>query len=241
MQTIRVYINLQIRSGKTITVTGEDFHYLKNVMRVSNGRIINIFNEKDGEFSSIVKSVTKKDIILDVMENIKTSETENITDTELIFTPIRHTRQDILIEKATELGVTTLSPIITENTSVKDINTERALSIAKQAAEQSRRLSIPKINELVTFNNKIKNFNFSERKLIYLDERQNLTNPTTAKILEKYQNTPTSFLIGPEGGFTIEEFQILENSNAIGISLGQRILRAETASIAVLAIYNLMK
>ena len=110
--------------------------------------------------------------------------------------------------------------------------------IVKQASEQSRRLSIPKINKLITFYEKIKSFDFNKRNLIYLDERVQIKNK--AGLLQQFKNKPVSFLIGPEGGFDDNEFKILSETNAVSISLGKQILRAETAGISVLSLYNLL-
>ena len=95
-----------------------------------------------------------------------------------------------------------------------------------------------KINELLTFKEKIAKFDFLNRTLIYLDERQN-DNQTTTEILKKFKNKPVSFLIGPEGGFSQEEFEILSKTQAQGITLGKQILRAETAGISIIALYNI--
>lgn len=238
MAKIRVYSNKNLRTSSLLKIEDEDFHYLKNVMRLKKNENFNIFNEINGEFNCNIIEINKKDLKIQIEEQIHTPAKENLNDTELIFPPIRHQRLDFLIEKATELGITQLSPIITQNTSVKNINTERIFTISKEATEQSRRLSIPKINELLTFKEKIAKFDFSNRTLIYLDERQN-DNQTTTEILKKFKNKPVSFLIGPEGGFSQEEFEILSKTQAQGITLGKQILRAETAGISIIALYNI--
>lgn len=238
MGKIRVYSNKNLHTDSFLLIDGDDFHYLKNVMRLKNNENFILFNEKDGEFDCTVMAINKHDLKIQIGQMLRGADTENLNDAELIFTPIRHSRQDFLIEKATELGIKTLSPIITTNTSVKDINIERAYTIAKEATEQSRRLSIPKINNLETFTEKIAKFDFSSRTLIYLDERQN-NNENTTEILKKYHGKPVSFLIGPEGGFTPTEFEILSKTNAVGITLGNLILRAETAGISIIALYNI--
>lgn len=238
MAKIRVYSNKNLRTSSLLKIEDEDFHYLKNVMRLKKNENFNIFNEINGEFNCNIIEINKKDLKIQIEEQIHTPAEENLNDTELIFPPIRHQRLDFLIEKATELGITQLSPIITQNTSVKNINTERIFTISKEATEQSRRLSIPKINELLTFKEKIAKFDFLNRTLIYLDERQN-DNQTTTEILKKFKNKPVSFLIGPEGGFSQEEFEILSKTQAQGITLGKQILRAETAGISIIALYNI--
>ncbi len=238
MSKIRVYSNKNLRISSLLRIDDDDFHYLKNVMRLKKDEHFILFNERDGEFDCNIIELNKKDLKIQIETQLRTPDTKKLNDVELIFTPIRHQRQDFLIEKATELGIKTLSPILTKNTSIKDINTERAITIAKEATEQSRRLSIPQINPLIPFTEKIAKFDFQNRILIYLDERQN-TDQNTVEILNKYKNKPVSFLIGPEGGFDASEFEILSKTNAVGITLGKLILRAETAGISIISLYNI--
>ena len=238
MGKIRVYSNKNLRISSLLRIEDDDFHYIKNVMRLKKDEHIILFNATDGEFDCNIIELNKKDLKVQIETQLRTPSSENLNDTELIFTPIRHQRQDFLIEKATELGIKTLSPILTKNTSIKDINIERANIIAKEATEQSRRLSIPNITPLTSFNEKIAKFDFNNRILIYLDERQN-NNQNTVDILRKYKGKPISFLIGPEGGFDENEFEILSQTPAIGITLGKLILRAETAGISIISLYNI--
>ena len=238
MGKIRVYSNKNLRLESLLRIENEDFHYIKNVMRLKKDEHFILFNANNGEFECNIIELNKKDLKVQILNQLRSPETENLPDTELIFPPIRHQRQDFLIEKATELGIKTLSPILTKNTAIKDINIERAQTIAKEATEQCRRLSIPQINSLTSFFEKISKFDFKNRTLIYLDERQN-SSQNTIEILKKYKNTPTSFLIGPEGGFDKSEFEILEKTTAIGITLGKLILRAETAGISIITLYNI--
>ena len=238
MSKIRLYSDKNLRISSLLRIEDDDFHYLKNVMRLTKNEHFIIFNAKDGEFDCNVIEINKKDLKIQIESQIRTPDNENLNDTELIFTPIRHQRQDFLIEKATELGIKTLSPILTKKTAIKDINIERSQIIAKEASEQSRRLSVPQINPLTTFFEKISSFDFKNRTLIYLDERQNLKQ-NTSDILKKYKDKPVSFLIGPEGGFSQDEFETLSKTPAVGITLGKLILRAETAGISVISLYNI--
>ncbi len=238
MGKIRIYTEKNLRKQSLLRIEDDNFHYIKNVMRLKKNDKFSIFNGNDGEFECNILEINKKDLQVQIGNKTRNIDTEFIRDTELIFTPIRHSRQDFLIEKVTELGIKTLSPIITQNTSVKNINIQRANIISKEATEQSTRLSKPTINKLETFAEKIFKFDFEKRTLIYLDERQS-ENENTVKILQKYKDTPISFLIGPEGGFSKNEFEILSKTKAIGITLGNLILRAETAGIVITSLYNI--
>lgn len=238
MSKIIIYNENSLSLNSQIFITGKDFHYLKNVMRVKVGFVIFVFNEKCGEFEAVVVKINKDDLILELKKQSRKSIDENLPDTEIIFSPIRHNKQDFLIEKVCELGVKTLSPVLMKNSAVKDVNIIRMNEIVKQASEQSRRLSIPTVNKLVTLYDKIKNFDFKSRNLVYLDERVEVKNK--AGLLLKLKDKPISFLIGCEAGFDDEEFDLLEHTSAISVSLGSQILRAETAGISVLSLYNLL-
>ena len=238
MSKIRIYSENILSLNSELIIIGKDFHYLKNVMRVKVGFIIFVFNEKCGEFEASVTKINKNDLVLSLYKQTRKSDDENLPDTEIIFSPIRHNRQDFLIEKACELGVKILSPVLMKNSAVKDVNIIRMKEIVKQASEQSRRLSIPKVNELITISEKIKNFDFENRNLIYLNEREEVKN--TAGFLSKFKDKPVSFLIGGEAGFDENEFEMLSKTPAVSVSLGKQILRAETAAITVLAVYNLL-
>ena len=237
MNIQRLYIPEEIKENKTIILTNDDFHYIKNVIRLKQNDEIKIFNESCGEYLGIISQIGKKELTITPQHQLRDKNSETLNDTEIIFSSIRHTRQDILIEKITELGVKTISPIITKYTNIKNINLERLNTITKEACEQSNRLSKPKINQPQTLQEKIKSFDFTKRTLVYLDERKDIQN--TIDILKNYKNKPISFLIGPEGGFSNEEFELLKTTPAISVSLGNLILRTETATIAILTLYNL--
>ena len=233
----RLYIPQKINENKPIHITGDDFHYIKNVIRLKEDDEILLFNNESGEFLSKLSKIEKREMTITPLTQTRPADDEEIPNTELIFSPIKHNRQDLIIEKTTELGIKELSPIITKYTNNKNINLERLNTIAKEATEQSRRLSKPTINEPVSFIEKIRSFDFENRTLVYLDERP--TQKNSIDILKALKNKPVSFLIGPEGGFSPEEFEILKQTPAIGISLGDLILRAETATISIIAIYNI--
>ena len=238
MGKIRVYCKKNLQNVKSLVIDGDDFHYLRNVMRLGVGQKFFLFNEDNGEFECAVRDINKKNLDVDIVMQTRTPNDEKIADVELIFTPIRHTRLDFLVEKTTELGVSTLSPVITKNTSVKDANTERLSNIAKEATEQSRRLSIPKINPVEKFMDKVLNFDFDNRVLVYFDERQDVKE-NTVDVLRKFKEKPISFIVGPEGGFSEDEFEMLSKTPAISVSLGSLILRAETAGIVAIALHNI--
>jgi 16S rRNA (uracil1498-N3)-methyltransferase len=228
MGSIRLHMGA-ISDG--MEISGADFRYLRTVMRVSPGDSLLVFNEDDGEFEASISEVSKKSLSLILGRRMRGIDSSRLPDVELAFSPIRHARQDFMVEHATELGAIALSPIVMERSQVRDFNAERARSIAKEAAEQSGRLSVPRIGEPVKFADFLGSFDFDSRSLVFLDER---------KSAEKHRMppAPATLLIGPEGGFSPAEFAALEGSKAIGISLGPLVLRAETAALAALATFN---
>ena len=217
--------------GNRIALAGADFHYLARVMRIGVGDSVNIFNSEQGEFLATVAEVSKHSVTLLVGNQVRAPGTGNLPDLGLAFSPIRHTRQDSLIEHATELGVTRITPVLMRHSSNRAFNTDRAQLIVKEAAEQSGRLSLPVVKELEPFDKWLAKFDFKARRLVYLDCRPD-ANELTAN------NLPATILLGPEGGFSPEELSALAKTPAEAVTLGSLVLRSETAGLAALAIYN---
>ena len=173
----------------------------------------------------------------------KISEIKEETDLWLIFSPIKLFRMNITIQKATELGVSQFFPCITQNTNQSKINMRNLYMNIVEAAEQSERLTLPKLNEAVNLNNLLRDFP-KDRGLIFCNENdKNLPN-----IFNALENKSSIFkkwaiLIGPEGGFSETETQeILSISSTIPVSLGKRILRSDTATtVALFAVQSLVE
>ncbi|MDR3126189.1 MAG: 16S rRNA (uracil(1498)-N(3))-methyltransferase [Rickettsiales bacterium] len=214
-----------------LELKGADFHYLHDVMRLGPGGAVNVFNEADGEFGARVSEVSRRSVVLDVGGMVRGPESESLQDIGLAFSPIRHARQDFMVEHATELGAMSLSPVVMERSQVRAFNAGRAREIARQASEQSRRLSVPEVLSPVRFADFMAGFDFKSRRLVFLDER-----PSAKRA--PMPPAPATFLVGPEGGFSEAEFAALDASPAVGISLGPLVLRSETAALAALAAYG---
>ena len=227
----RLYISEPIRADSTLTLSRSQSHYLINVMRMTSGDQFLVFNGIDGEWKVFITDANKRCTTVSVTE--QTSPQTNELDIWLLFAPIKKDRTDFIIEKATELGVSKIMPVITEHTQISRVNIERLQATAIEATEQSRRLTVPEFEAAQQLQNALNNWP-SSRRLIYLDETGN--GQALARVLQD-KTDDLAFVIGPEGGFSPSELDAMDKLTfSVGADLGPRILRAETAVVAALAI-----
>lgn len=233
---IRLYAFEPLKEGVIYTCTEGQSHYLKNVMRREIGDEIYLFDGILGEFCACISEINKKQIKLTVQNKI--FDFEPSPDIWLLFAPLKKENTDIVVQKAVELGVSKIVPVKTEYTTTPNINHERLFLQAIEAAEQSRRQDIPSIEKLKS----LEEFLYlwpNNRKLIYLDETGK--NNSFLSIASKTK-APVALLVGPEGGFSKKELEFLKKlPYTIGVSLGKRILRAETAAIAGLSCWQALE
>ena len=233
---IRLYCNQKLSLNNIIVLNKTDTHYLKNVMRCKKKDQINLFNENDKEFYSKILEINKYKTILEIFE--LSTNTEIINDIFLIFSLVKKNKMDFIIQKATELGVRKIFPILTERSSLRDINISRMFAIAKEASEQSNRISIPEISNLMTIQELLKQWD-KKRSILYADEILKINKNLT--ILNRKNFVKSSLLIGPEGGFSSEENDMLKTYKFVfPISFGQTILRSDTAAIVGLSYLNII-
>ena len=229
----RLYFDKKLSPNIMIYIKEKQHHFLKNVLRIKVKDIITVFDGVTGEWLSEVISINRDNTVLQIKKKI--SEIEKETDLWLIFSPIKLFRMNITIQKATELGVSQFIPCITQNTNLTKINMRNLYMNIVEAAEQSERLTLPKLNEVVNLNNLLRDFP-KDRGLIFCNENdKNL--PSIFKALENKSSifNKWAILIGPEGGFSeTETKEILSISSSIPVSLGKRILRSDTATTAAL-------
>ena len=229
----RLYFDRKISPNIMIYIKEKQHHFLKNVLRIKVKDSITVFDGVTGEWLSEVISINRDNVVLQIKKKI--SEIEEETDLWLIFSPIKLFRMNITIQKATELGVSQFIPCITQNTNQTKINMRNLYMNMVEAAEQSERLTLPKLNEVVNLNNLLRDFP-KDRGLIFCNENdKNL--PSIFKALENKSSIfkKWAILIGPEGGFSeTETKEILSISSSIPVSLGKRILRSDTATTAAL-------
>lgn len=236
---IRLYVTGPLKAGGQITLDGPAVHYVATVMRQGAGAAILLFNGRDGEWLGRIETVRKKEVVLTLTENTRRQGTE--PDLWLAFAPIKKGRIDYLAEKATELGVSRLIPVKTERTVISRVKTSRLLANAREAAEQSERLSVPEVSEMETLKNLLAGWP-AGRKLLFCDEQKE--DPPVLDALKSLGvhprgGDPWGILIGPEGGFSDEERRHIRSfSYCIPASLGPRVLRADTAAFAAISLWQ---
>jgi len=228
----RLFTHAPLMVGGDISLNGAAHHYLKNVMRVSDGNALRLFNGRDGEFVAAIKSSNKKTIDVHIQSLLRPQILRN-HKTALIFAPLKKERNDFLIEKAVELDVTDLYPITTQNTDVRKINHDRLLAQMIEAAEQCERMDIPVLHPIQTMAQCLNAWN-AQTPLFAGIERH------AAPILNAQKiDGDRALLIGPAGGFTDDEKNSLLTKKFVRpISLGDNILRAETAAIVGLSLLS---
>lgn len=229
----RLYINVPFSQGAEISLDAAHIHYLKNVLRKGVGDVLRVFNGRDGEWLASLKVLGKKNGLASLTEKIK-QQPKISAPLYLFFAPIKKQRMDFLIEKAVELGVSGLYPVITNRTENRKLNEARMRSQIIEATEQCERLDLPtlypaqKLPELL----RMKETLFLDIPLLVCLERHEATTALSSYSYEK----GAAFLIGPEGGFDNQEVKALIAAENIRlIDLGDTILRAETAAIACLS------
>ncbi|MBN8827818.1 MAG: 16S rRNA (uracil(1498)-N(3))-methyltransferase [Sphingobacteriia bacterium] len=226
----RIFIDEKLEPGLILKLSKEDSNYLANVLRLENGAKLKIFNEKYGEFLAEIVSSYHKACEIKILEKLK--DTEKLLSIILGFAPIKHYRLCFLIEKATELGVTEFQPVITERTINRNVKIDKLFLTGKEASEQSGRIVTPKFHEQI----KIEKFITSYKNHTILAAIESVD----AKPFDfELDNDKVVLLVGPEGGFSEREKQLLlSQSNVKPVNLGPRILRAETAVCCLLSSIN---
>jgi len=231
---VRIYLDKKLNLDLDLILEKEYAHYLKNVMRLREGDNVFLFNSKDGEFKGEIISSDKKNTKVKLISKI-----ENINKPgkiSLIFSLIKSSKLDYLIQKCTEVGVKSFVPVISEKSVVKNFNIKRTEKIIKESCEQSKQLFLPAIHEVEKLEKKVKSFD--KNSIIFFADI-NSSNKKIDEVIKNNKNREFYLLVGPEGDFSLKERDLLKSmSNCIPISLGQNILRSETAAVAGLAILN---
>ena len=223
----RLFVRSALAQSAAVELDGAQANYLGNVMRLKEGADLLIFDGATGEWLARIAEAGKKRMTLSVER--QTKELEQVPDVWLAFAPVKRAQTDWLVEKATELGAARLQPTITQRTIAERVKLERLESIAIEAAEQCGRTVLPAIAEPIPLKSLLRD---PGRTLYFADETGGEPAATA------FKPRPATIVTGPEGGFTDEErAAIRATPNAVAISLGPRILRAETAALAALAAY----
>lgn len=231
----RLYIPEALATGAAVTLGAAAAHRLQHVLRLGPGAAVAGFNARDGEFLCRIDTIGRGRAMLQVLEQRRKPEAE--ADLWLLFAPIRRARLDWLIEKATELGATALLPTPTARTQPERIGRERLLALAIAAAEQCERLSVPELRPSQPLDRIVAAWP-AERRLIWCDETGG--GAPIAEVLGGFSaDGPAAVLVGPEGGFSETELDALGKLTIVTrVGLGPRVLRAETAAVAALSVFQ---
>jgi 16S rRNA (uracil1498-N3)-methyltransferase len=228
--TPRLFVGSPLLAGAEIGLSREQGHYLAGVLRLAGGDPVRAFNARDGEWLCYL-TVAKKNVGLRCEKRL--AEAASPPDIDYLFAPLKHARLDYVVQKATELGARRLRPIITQRTIAERVNLERMKANAIEAAEQCNLVFVPEVLEPEKLEKALGAWE-AGRALVYCDEKAPVANPLAALAGLK---APAAVLIGPEGGFTDEEKALLKSLDFVtAISLGPRIMRADTAAVAALTL-----
>ena len=228
---IRLYHPNSILENSTGLLSKEHTHYVVNVMRLKRGSNLNFFN-KNGEWKSEVIFLDKDRVEVKFLEKIK--EANNLSKVELAICLVKKNAMDTILQKATELGVSKIIPIVSERTEVKDLNQDRAKKIVIEATEQSNQLMPPEITDVVKLKDFLKTFE-ENSKLLFAD----VNSKDQLKIEDLKNSKFFCILIGPEGDFSpAERESILQNSAAKPFTISKNILRSDTAVISAISLVN---
>lgn len=234
---IRLYVDAPISAGAEIALGREQTHYLRNVMRVTAGDSVLVFNGRDGEWRATVDGLDKKGGALTV--GAQTRPHRAAPDLWLLFAPIKRGRIDYLAQKASELGVSALWPVMTAYTNVSRVNTDRLRANAVEAAEQCARLDVPDVFAPAPLRRVLGDWP-ADRRLLLCDESR--TGVSLLETLQAFAGDapgPWAVLVGPEGGFAPDELDMLHGRpQVVPVGLGDRLLRADTAAVAALACWQ---
>jgi 16S rRNA (uracil1498-N3)-methyltransferase len=228
----RLHVIADLGAGLAAPLGDGQAHYLRNVLRCAPGDLVALFNGRDGEWQARLAQLGKHAgaAVCEVQTRPQTPP----DDLWLVFAPIKRARIDFLVEKATELGVSELHPVMTRHTAVERLNLERLAANAVEAAEQSERLSVPVIHPARSLDRLLMDWPV-DRRLIVCDETG--TAPPIAGALADLPPSPLAVLIGPEGGFAETELDALRKLPFVcRVGLGPLVLRADTAALAGLAV-----
>lgn len=230
----RLFLTAPLSAGAEIPVEAEQANYLLNVLRMVEGDRLLVFNGRDGEWRAAIARVKKRGCTLVVSDQVRAQQ--GGPDIDYLFAPLKRSRLDYMVQKAVEMGVGRLCPVITRRTIADRVNGERMRANVIEAAEQCGVLRVPEVSEPVKLEAAIASWDAS-RRLILADEEAEVANPLAA--LAHVAAGPVAVLIGPEGGFDPSERELLLGKPYVTrVSLGPRIMRADTAAVALLAVVN---
>jgi 16S rRNA (uracil1498-N3)-methyltransferase len=229
----RLFVDAALAPGETVALERDQSNYLGNVLRLGAGGTILAFNGRDGEWQASIAGRKRPDSLTIMAQ---TRPQDRLPDLAYVFAPLKHARLDYMVQKAVEMGASSLQPVLTRFTQVSRVNGERMRANVIEAAEQCGILSIAAVAEPIALDRYLGQRG-PQRLLIFCDEAADVANPVQALQSGFAGSDGIDVLIGPEGGFAEEERAILlRQPRTLRLSLGPRVLRADTAAVAALAL-----
>lgn len=246
--TPRLYVAFDLAAGAEAALSEEQANYLGRVLRLKPGDPVRLFNGRDGEWDASIQAVERRSATVAAGRRLRPQPAPGGTFVDLWFAPVKKARTDFIVEKATELGARRIRPVMTARTQSERVRVDRLAKIALEAAEQTERLDLPEVAEAVTIERALSELEESDQ-LIFCDEAGDEAEAAWGgetgrarplfHVLRECAKPPPILLIGPEGGFTADERAFLRSLGSVTpVSLGPRILRAETAAVAALAVWQ---
>ncbi len=230
-RTPRLYLATTLAEGRQIALERDQANYLANVLRLKRGDGVLLFNGRDGEWRAELRGESRKSAAVRVGACTRVQPRAN--DLHFMFAPLKHARLDYLVQKMVEMGVSRLQPVLTRHAQVARVNLERMRANVIEAAQQCGVLAVPEVAGPIGFEAAVAD---TGRLLVFCDEDAEVRDPVAALAAAPH-DMPLAILIGPEGGFAADErAQLLKRSHVVRLSLGPRILRADTAAVAALAL-----
>jgi 16S rRNA (uracil1498-N3)-methyltransferase len=230
----RLFIETPLAAGQRLTLDAVQANYLKNVLRLKAGDGVLVFNGREGEWRASLADAGKRSAALTVEE--QTREQTPPLDLHYLFAPLKHARLDYMVQKAVEMGASRLQPVLMQHAQATRVNLERMRANAVEAAEQCGILTLPEIADPLSFERMLATRD-PARVLVFCDEAADVRDPVAALQAVSKDRPPLAVLIGPEGGFAEHERAALAaQPDVIRLALGPRILRADTAAVAALAL-----
>jgi 16S rRNA (uracil1498-N3)-methyltransferase len=234
-RTPRLYVEASVGAGAKVPLEPSQINYLRNVLRRKPGEAVLVFNGRDGEWRGTLAEGGKRSVLLLIEDRVRT-QTQAL-DLHYLFAPLKHARLDYMVQKAVELGVSRLQPVLTRHTQVARVNLDRMRANAVEAAEQCGILTLPEVAQPVSLDRMIAERD-PARMLVFCDEDAEVKDPIAALSAVR-PSEALAVLIGPEGGFAEDErAALVALPNVLRLALGPRILRADTAAVAALALVN---
>lgn len=244
----RLFVNSDLVAGDAFALNEEQSKYLIRVMRLGSGDPVRVFNGRDGEWRAQISKAEGRRADLVPVARLRSQQAHGGARLTLLFAPVKKSETDFIVEKATELGAARIQPVITERTQTRTVRLDRFAKIALEAAEQTERLDLPEVSDAVSLDAALEALP-SGTPVVFCDEAGDEADAPwggqagraapMADVLGELGNRPAAILIGPEGGFSPAERAFLRGrADTYPVSLGPRILRAETAAVSAMTLWQ---